>query len=220
MDGTLTPSRQEIKQEMAEMLASLRNKGNITIAISGASREQMLKQLSNSVDYILAQSGSDTPFWQRTFDENNKKEVIDHLQKIKDFLSDQDILGIEEDLLQDRGSQMAFSFLGHNSDLDKKRTFDPKGEFRRSLLEKFPFNSEDLECRIGGTTCLDYTYKDSTKGKNIEKLLKRFGWDKNECIYYGDALFSGGNDETVLGVIDAVEVLHPEDLLVKLKEYK
>ena len=41
-------------------------------------------------------------------------------------------------------------------------------------------------------------------------------WDINECIYFGDSLFPGGNDETVIGIIDTVAVQnhrHTHDIL-------
>lgn len=221
MDGTVTASRQRITDEMSNHLDVLKKTGKDIIIISGQAREQMLKQLGAcDVSYVLAQSGNDTPFWkdQKLMTEDDKREVCEYIKQVEDFCKDKNILGKKDDLLQDRGSQMAFSFLGHNFDVEKKKAFDPKGDFRREVLKKFPFDSVALECRIAGTTCLDFTYKDSVKGKNIEKLIKHMNWEKDNCIYFGDALFEGGNDQTVLGVIDSVEVADPKDLIFKLKE--
>ena len=220
VDGTLTESRQLITNEVCGYLGFLIKTGKDVVAISGAAKDQMLKQLNGcEVNYVLAQSGNDSPFWQKLFTEKDKKEVLRHIEQIKIFFEGKNIIGTnKEDLLQDRGSQMSFSFLGHNSDVRKKKAFDPRGDFRREVLKNVPFESDALECRIGGTTCLDYTYKGYTKGKNIEKLIEKVGWQKDECIYFGDALFENGNDETVLGIIDTVEVTDPRDLVKKLKE--
>ena len=39
------------------------------------------------------------------------------------------------------------------------------------------------------------------KGFNIAQFLNYQGWRKDDCIYIGDALFPGGNDAAVIGVI-------------------
>ena len=39
------------------------------------------------------------------------------------------------------------------------------------------------------------------------------GWKKEECVYFGDMLFPGGNDESVIGVIDTEAVENPDDTL-------
>ena len=218
LDGTVTASRQKITKDMCDCLDFLKASGKDIIVISGAAKDQMLKQLdAYQVDYLLAQSGNDTPFWKKLLNDDAKREVYRHVEQLEKFYKDKNILGPKEDLLQDRGSQMSFSFLGHNADIVKKKAFDPKGEFRREALKNIPFNSMILECRIGGTTCFDYTYQGYNKGRNIKKLIEHLGWNKDECIYFGDALFEGGNDETVLGVINTIEVIDPKDLVFKLK---
>ena len=55
--------------------------------------------------------------------------------------------------------------------------------------------------RTGGTTTLDFTLKGKHKGFNIARFIEKMGWKKEDCVYVGDALFPGGNDETVIGVI-------------------
>lgn len=219
MDGTICESRQQISHDMFSALLSLRNKGNDVIIISGASKEQITFQLSGFIpSFILAQSGNDSPFWKRNFTERDRVEVLRHLKDVKKKFS-QHLGSNLDDLLQDRGSQMAFSFLGHNSDIKKKKTFDPDGSLRNNILSVIPFFSNSLEVRIGGTTCFDYTHKEYTKGKNIERLIKYMDWNKENCIYFGDALWKGGNDETVIGIIETQEVKDPKDLSNNLQKY-
>ena len=47
---------------------------------------------------------------------------------------------------------------------------------------------------------VDYFKKGKNKF-NINRLIDLKGWEKEECLFFGDALFPGGNDETVNGVI-------------------
>ena len=65
--------------------------------------------------------------------------------------------------------------------------------------------------RPGGTTTFDFTIAGKDKGFNILRLIRHEGWKKEDCIYIGDALFAGGNDETVIGVIPTHAVKDPDD---------
>ena len=68
MDGTATESQQVISKEIREYLQILKSKEFSIVIVSGAAKEQVLKQLAGTeVDYILAQSGNDSPFWQKLF---------------------------------------------------------------------------------------------------------------------------------------------------------
>lgn len=211
VDGTLTESRQVISNKVDLVISNLTYSGKDTIAISGASKKQMLFQLNFCfIDYIMAQSGNDTAFWCNKLTEEEITEIYIHANKIT---------LIEKDMLENRGCQVAFSLVGHNALIEKKKEFDPTKGIRKVILKKFPFKSKTLICKVAGTTCLDYTRKNGTKGKNIAKLIKHLGWKKSECIYFGDALFKGGNDESVIKVIKTVEVSNPQDLLEKLSKY-
>lgn len=219
LDNTLTESKCIISDDMVKAIKKL--KGDI-IVISGAEKKQIRKQIKPICSlwrlYILAQSGSDCPYWKVKLVKSQKKEVYNHLTKIKNFFPHYFENG-DDDLLQDRGCQLSFSFIGHNADLQKKKAFDRGGLFRKTVLKTIPFESKTLEVKVGGTTCLDYTNKNGTKGRNIDKFIDYKKWNKEECIYFGDALFEGGNDETVIGVIDTMEVSNPLDLINKLKKF-
>lgn len=205
MDGTICESRQKIRPEIKKALMGL--KCPIAV-ISGASREQMLIQLDGLRCIKFAQSGNDTQLWKNELNHGQKRDIWRHVSKLG--------YPIDEKHLEDRGCQMAYSFIGHNADQALKLNFDPDQKLRKWFLRQFPFKSKTLTVRIGGTTCLDYTHKNGTKGKNIERWIKETGLKKKDCVYYGDALFKGGNDESVLGVIKCIEVKNPNDLLKKL----
>lgn len=203
LDHTVTASRQKISPEMKDKLSTFDN----VIIVSGASRLQMEYQLDGLKCEIMAQNGNDTSLWNRKLNKQQKNDILNHLSYFTE---------IGEDRLEDRGCQISYSFVGHHADPEIKKTFDPNGEKRRELLKKYPFKSRTVEIKIGGTTCLDYFPKGYNKGKNIEDYLKARRWKKKDCVYYGDALFEGGNDESVLGIIKCIKVEDPEDLLKKL----
>lgn len=207
LDGTLTESRQEISQEMYDTLVEAKSEFDI-IVISGAEKERIKKQLKELDVEIMAQSGNDTQYWKNLLTEKEKEKIVEHTRKF----------GFSVDFMrEDRGCQISLSFTGHNAPQEIKNAFDPDSKKRQKLLKEHPFIHKTLECRIAGSTCLDYTRKNGTKGKNIERLIKLKKWNKKDCIYFGDKLFKGGNDESVIGVIKVVEVANPTDLLAKLK---
>lgn len=211
MDGTICKSRQVISKETKEVLSKLPQ----FAVISGASRQQMEKQLDGLPCLILAQSGNDTDLWQNTLTEKEKKEILEHIDKVKQWAEPYDDKVV---LLEDRNCQISYSFRGMDAPADYKARFDPDKKLRQFILQEYPFNSETLKCLIGGTTCFDYIRKDGDKGHNIERYIKEKGLIKEDCIYYGDALFPGGNDESVVGIIKCVEVKDPEDLMEKLNK--
>ncbi len=61
--------------------------------------------------------------------------------------------------------------------------------------------------------------KGRNKGYNIKRLIEHEGWDASECLYFGDSLFPGGNDETMIGVIDTVPVRDHRHTYELLREY-
>lgn len=203
LDNCITKSRQKISPKMKKKLATL---GEFVV-ISGAGKRQMQYQLDDLDCEILAQSGNNAPGWRNELEPEEKTEILNHINKFGFPV---------QFLLEDRGCQMSYSFVGHQADQIVKDNFDPKQKIRALVLKKFPFVSKTLVVKVAGTTCLDYTKKNGTKGKNIERYIKENHLNKKDCVYYGDALFKGGNDETVLGVIRCIKVKNPDDLYKKL----
>jgi hydroxymethylpyrimidine pyrophosphatase-like HAD family hydrolase len=124
----------------------------------------------------------------------------------------------ESKLVEDRHSQIAYSLIGFNQEITKKESFDPGGLRRAKLLVDHPLVSDSVEVKIAGTTTLDYFKKGHHKGKNIAKLIDLLGWERSECVYIGDQLYKGGNDEDVIGVIETREVKNPSETEAVLKE--
>lgn len=204
MDGTVTESRSRISLEMYEELSRF----NDVVIVSGASKEQMRSQVLNLEWKIMAQNGNDTPLWTRHLYEHQKEEIQHHINQFAKIGNDQ---------LEDRGCQISYSFVGHHAPLELKKQYDPTRERRLKILTDYPFQSETVEVKVAGTTCLDYYPKGHNKGTNIAEFIKQMGWDKDDCLYIGDALFPGGNDETVVGVIPTKSVKDPADTLAFLK---
>lgn len=214
MDGTLTQSRTEIEGKFAKTLERLAKEKTIVI-ISGADRQQIIKQLPFLINtekefYILAQSGNDAQknneiLWQNKLESDELAEIDRHIALITESYG----YTRDVDKVEYRGGQVSFSLVGHNADKTKKKNFDPKGEIRRTILERLPFKSINLGVSIGGTTCFDYTRFNWNKKGNLLNLLREKNWKREDCIYFGDQLYKGGNDYQVKDLMQAINVMSP-----------
>ena len=220
LDGTLTRSRSPITQEMKDAIASL---PQTIIIISGQPRDSIEKQLGGArVDFILGQNGNgafhgDKEIWQNALSDDDRREIFDHIGYIENIRNwDVDD---PNDLIEDRESQVSYSFVGHHANIAMKESFDPNGVFRKKIIDENPRPLRSTDVKIAGTTCIDYFKKGSSKGSNIERLIEHEGWNKEDCLYFGDALYKGGGDETVMGVIDVQQVDGPDHTLHLLKEH-
>jgi len=213
LDNTLTRSKSPILPEHEQLLVCLADRADV-IVVSGSSEKNIwgrLTDISKGHYYSLTQNGNRafdkdrTLLWERLLSPAQKKAATRFVSLARSHTPT--VVPDENDLLEDRGCQMAFSFIGQHADIDLKEKFDPDFSKRRAVLGDLHDEVElldrehGLEITIGGTTNLDIYLKGMNKGYNTGELIKRNGWQKDGCVYIGDALFPGGNDETVVGVI-------------------
>jgi len=193
------------------------------VVVTGGQISQIRKQVPPSFDgqyFALSQSGNHAIakngeiLWSERFTDGQKAAILSLVKVIHDEVA---IPVIDEnDLVEDRGSQISYSLLGHHEDTAKKEAFDPGAKKRLHILAEHKAEVEKLriagaDVRPGGTTTFDFTIAGKDKGFNILRLIRHEGWKKEDCIYIGDALFAGGNDETVIGVIPTHAVKDPDD---------
>lgn len=202
LDNTVSASRQKVDPRMKEALS----KFPTVIVVSGAEESQMRYQLDGLSCETLSQNGNVNPLWERRLTQEEVELIDAHIRSYTT---------IEDDQYENRGAQISYSFTGHHAPLDLKKAFDPTGDKRAKVLNEHPL-PKGIEARIGGTTCIDYFPKGLNKGANIKRFIQERGWATYDCLYVGDALFPGGNDETVIGIIPTFPVHNWEDSLTLL----
>lgn len=218
MDMTIAPSRQPILPEMFELLS---NATQDIIIVSGQDVEKIKWQSNNLPAIVLGQNGNHavtatgSELWYTPLLPHQRDQILDHISEIIELLDHE--LNHDWNPIEDRGAQITFSPIGNTAPVEFKKIYDPDRKKRDSLLSQIPFASEDLVIKIGGSTSLDYIHKDRHKGTNVQKLIDVMGWDNDDCIYYGDGLYPGGNDEAVIGVIETVLVKDHIDTYEKLR---
>lgn len=205
MDQTLTRSKTEIEGDHFKLLTALSYRAPVII-VSGAVLMQMAKQIISRDVYYLAQNGNHAlssdgeELWRKELTNDELDRITYHIKK----LCRAGHYKQDDSTVQYRGCQVSFSLVGHDAQLEIKEEFDPTRSKRKGLLKAFPFDDNTLTVRIGGTTCLDYTRQDGTKGENVKHLIDDMAFENP--VYVGDALFPGGNDESVVGVCDTIQV--------------
>jgi HAD superfamily hydrolase (TIGR01484 family) len=223
LDGTLAESKQPLDDEMATILAHLSHVADVCI-ISGGDWPQFQKQVVSR----LPAEASRERFWimPTTGTKLYRFEDGAWVCQYADLFSDEerariiaevrsgiDRLGIAPaqvwgEQVEDRGSQITFSALGQEAPLMPKEEWDPKQEKRRKLQADLQPRMPDLSVRLGGATSIDITRAGVDKAYGMERLAALSGIAKTEMLFFGDALYAGGNDAPVRETahIDSVQV--------------
>ena len=222
LDDTLTKSRGVMSEKHQALFVQLCTSMDV-IVVSGAQESQIRTQIPLTLGakfYILAQSGNHaiakdgTTLWYELLNSKQSAAVLEVIALFKKEL--QIAVRDEDDLIEHRGSQIGYSILGHHEESAKKYAFDPGSARRVALLkahatELAHLHQLGVDAVPGGTTSIDFILAGRNKGFNIEQLVEHEKWEENECLYLGDALYSGGNDASVIGVIPTTPVESPDE---------
>lgn len=218
MDKTIAPARAPILSDMSTFLNNLQQD---IVIVSGQDVEKIRWQSNNLPAYVLGQNGNHAvdktgkELWNTPLTDGERSEIMQHIEKLIAALPQQP--NPDWTPVEDRGAQITFSPIGNTAPMDIKSAYDSDRKKRAALLEAVPFVSDGLVVKYGGTTSFDYIPKNRQKGDNVQRLIDLVGWDNAECVYFGDGLFPGGNDEAVIGVIDTISVDDHLDTHRKLK---
>src|SRR3989344_4309838 len=165
LDNTLTPSKALIEAAHVPVLKKLGERADITV-VSGHGENDIRKHLTLALEglyHILGQNGNVAQtkdgrvLWKRPLSQAQKDAARTFIEKAQKHLNY--TIRDENDIVEDRGSQIAFSLIGHHENQVKKE----------------------------------------------------------DCIYIGDALFPGGNDETVIGILPVKAVKNYKETYLYLE---
>ena len=223
LDGTLAESKQAIDDEMAGILAALSQVADICV-ISGGDWPQFEKQMAGRLPssallsrfWLMPTTGTklyryESERWGRKFGDvfspEERDQIITELRASIDRLgfTPEEIWGEQ---IEDRGSQSTFSALGQNAPLGPKEAWDPNQAKRRLIQADLQPRLPEVSVRVGGATSIDITRKGVDKAYGMERLAEISGLSKTEMLFFGDALYPGGNDAPVRETagIDSVQV--------------
>ena len=226
LDSTLTPSRALMRAPHVPLFERLCAQCDV-IVVTGQKEDQILNQIpvehtgnyyimSQQGNYVVGKDGS--LLWHETVTPAQEAVVRPFaLQLTEEFVAMKQLaIPDRKDIFENRGGQFAASVLGFHAPNELKYAVDPDQSIRRGLLAKHPdeikaLRAVGIEDMPAGTTTFDFILLGKNKGSNIARLIEHEGWQKDECLYLGDALFKGGNDESVIGIIPTRAVKDPDD---------
>ena len=244
LDGTLAESKQHLEAYMSDLLCELAMHKTVAI-ITGGSFEQFQKQflpffnpilknrkiiMSNLI--LLPTCGSrryeydgEKGQWMMTdieeFPRDIKVKVLEELEKIVST-HQYGIGAITEgdEVVEDRITQITLSALGQHAPIDKKKLWDNDQKKRLQIKQDLEAKLPKVNIIIGGTTSIDILPFGFDKAKGLIRLLDKRGMTINDMIFFGDAIFPGGNDYSAYEAgIESIKVSGPEETSRILKEY-
>lgn len=214
LDGTLAESKSPLEKRMGLALKNLLKRFKVAI-ISGGAWPQFESQVLSRVKltsaeksnlFLLPTSGTSyykflNGSWCKVYSEDL---THDEAARIEDaffrLLNDPKLsfpTKVWGERLENRGTQVTFSVMGQMAPCEEKKAWDPTFTKRLAMIEKLSPLLPDFEIRTGGSTSIDVTRKGIDKSYGIKNLQKQLGFDLNEMLFVGDALFPGGNDRAV-----------------------
>lgn len=229
LDGTLAESKQPLGRDVARTLRRLLDVAQVAV-ISGGDWPQFETQVVARLPgktrlarlFIMPTTGTklyrfEQEAWRcvyaEDFSDQERRTILgafDHaLEKA----------GIKQERtwgerIEDRGSQITFSGLGQQAPLDAKRKWDPDFAKRKALQKVLKKDLPKLAINIGGSTSIDITRKGVDKAYGMRKLTEYSGVPAEQILFFGDAIFPGGNDNPVAEMgIDSIRVRDPKETM-------
>ena len=197
VDGTLTPSRQEIDPDFEKYMIEFSNENDVYL-VTGSNREKTIEQVGDTLFHTAKRvyncSGSDV----YEGDLNVYRDEWDVPEDVEEFLMDElhhSKFPIRTGThVEKRPGGINFSILGRGQGVvleerDEYVKWDRTHHERKNMAIKIKNRFPDLEVQVGGQTGLDI----SPLGRNKSQILRDFS--KNDFIYfYGDMMNEGQND--------------------------
>jgi phosphomannomutase len=227
LDGTLAESKSALDPEMAVLLRELLGVARVAV-ISGGNWPQFEQQLLAGIgpgphleklsllptcgtkfyDYV---GGAWKVRYADEFSAADKKKIIDALDEVvKSAGLDKEQSWGER--IEDRGSQITLSALGQKAPLEAKSKWDPDFKKRQVMKLRLDVTIPEFSVRLGGSTSIDVTRPGIDKAYGIKKLEEILGITIPEMLFFGDALFPGGNDYPAKEVgVTSIRVRDPEE---------
>jgi HAD superfamily hydrolase (TIGR01484 family) len=236
LDGTITPSKSPMDEEMASLFSRILDRMMIAVITGGGYErfEAQFQALNCTPEqrrrlFFFPTTGTRfykyTDAWELVYADEMS---IEERQRIKDAF-EQAYIDIDYhhpekvygEIVEDRGTQVTFSACGQDAPLEVKMAFKEAHDDRRlALADAVRKYLPNFEVKVPGVTSIDITRKGIDKGYGIEKIEEHLGIPVSGMVFVGDALYEGGNDHPVIRTgVETVSVRDPEETKAALKQW-
>jgi len=233
VDGTLSQSRSPMDSEMADILKKLLEIKQVAI-ITGGAFADIKRQILNIIGVnddrnknltLLPTNGGGLWIFDNTWkelsahklSEEEKKKIVSAIHEVVGYDGCENNNDGSGEKVQDRNSEITYSALGEHAEISEKQAWDPNFKKRIYLQSELMKRLPEFEVKIGGTTSIDITLKGMDKAFAIKKLLDHFKLNKEDILFFGDAVYENGNDYPVfLMSVDTIKVISPDETKERL----
>ena len=209
VDGTLTPSRQQIDSDFEKYMLKFSDEEDVYL-VTGSNREKTIEQIGNDLfqkaKRVYNCSGSDV----YEGDINVYRDEWEIPSDVEEFLLDElnhSKFPVRTGThIERRPGGINFSILGRGQGVvleerDEYVKWDRKHDERKNIARKIKERFPNLEVQVGGQTGLDI----SPLGRNKGQIVRDFG--KDDFLYfYGDMMAEGQNDFPLADIIRTKEI--------------
>jgi len=193
VDGTLTPSRQQIDLSFCVFMIKFCCKHSVYI-VTGSDRQKTIDQLGLDICYRVEKvyncSGSDVYVRDNNVYKSNWKLPDDVKRFLQDELDYSQFPLKTGNHIEERAGGVNFSILGRNALFEEReiyREWDEIHDERIDIADRIKNQFPDLNIQIGGQTGLDISDSDKSQ------ILRDFN-PSDEIHFFGDMMLEGQND--------------------------
>jgi hypothetical protein len=243
LDGTLTETKSDLGPDMSRALVDLLREKKVAV-IGGGSYRQFRRQFLANFDcppallenlfifpttatafyhYHEGWKNAYAHFLSKVQKQKIRKAVRDVFKEVH-YIPPEKVYG---KTLEDRGSQMSYSFLGQDvvarlgpkgvrlkKEWTKKNTL-LKLKIAGMLQKKLP----NLEVHAAGFTTIDITQHGIDKAYGVRQIEKYLRIPIKDMVFIGDALYPGGNDAAAKKTgVQTIAVKGPKDTITIIKK--
>ena len=218
VDGTLTPSRQQIDGEFAVFFSNFCAENDVYL-VTGSDKEKTIEQIGEEI-YSLAKrvyncSGSDVWEGETHIRTNSWTLPKDTEEWLAGFLKESKFMLRTGLHFEHRTGMCNFSIVGRNATLGERKLYseydkqtNERNTIARMLTDRFKY----VDAKVGGETGIDIF----PKGGDKSQIVKDFDSVNDILHFFGDAMHLEGNDYPLKKVIIDKDLGH----CYNVKNYK
>jgi len=200
VDGTLTPSRQPITEEMREFFTQFAQNHEVYL-VSGSDYDKTIEQLGQYIVEDLVKRSyncSGNSVWERGMEIRKSSWTLpgEAATWLERTLITNEYPEKTGNHIEHRPGAVNFSIVGRNADLEQRARYiahDNSTQEREKLAELFNKQFQDrlnIVATIGGETGLDIV----ERGRDKQQVFDDFRNDPRKIHFFGDKAEPGGND--------------------------
>lgn len=218
VDGTLTPSRGRIDDNFSKFFFDFCTLNKVYL-VTGSDREKTIEQVGNVIYGMCKRvyncSGSDVYVGSRNIYKHIWTLPKLARQFLEQCLEEEDFNIRTGNHIEERPGMINYSLVGRNATIRDRKAFvewESWNGSRSRTANAFNIMFPELHATIGGETGIDI----GPKGSDKSQILRDFYRKSDKIIFFGDAIFEGGNDLSLAKAIANKEL----GMFYKVTEWK